>query len=416
MRIGFLTQPGYAVLPPTGSLEIWTREVARRLAGRGHDAVVYASRPGDVSDTRSDGVAYRFVDHAGDARIARVVRPLHRALPANRAFFSSSLYPFLYWVRAAEMMAADGCDVVHVSNYSQALPFVRRENPEAVIALHMQCEWLTQLPRSMVARRLAAADLVLGCSRYITGKIATRFPELPSSRLGTLYNGVATDGTPPAARARRDGGVRLLHVGRISPEKGHHLLIEAFNALVERHPDLTLTLVGDESPIPIEMAVDLFGDAEVEKLRPFYEGGYVDHLRGALSERARERVRFAGRVSHEETATFYQEADVFVFPSIFEAFPIPPIEAMAAGLPVVATSVGGTVESVRDGETGLLVPRADAGALTGAIERLVSDGASRATMGAAGRRRVFERFSWDSVCDSMLQLVERRERRAGVAA
>jgi glycosyltransferase involved in cell wall biosynthesis len=407
MRIGFLSQPGYAVLPPAGSLEIWTDEVARRLAARGHEVSIYASRPGNRGDAVHDGVAYRFVEHASDARVARVVRPLHRALPRDRPFFASPAHPRAYWRGAAWRIAADRCDVVHVTNYSQAVPVVRRAHPAATVALHMQCEWLTQLAGGMIGRRLAHADLVLGCSRYITGRIGQRFPEL-GERLATLYNGVETGTAAGSPGPTRGSGMHLLHVGRISPEKGLHVLVEAFNALVEDHPELTLTFVGEESCIPLEMAVDLFGEEEVAQLRPFYRGPYLAQLQEALSENARARVRFVGRVSHADVARYYREADVFVFPSIFEAFPIPPIEAMAASLPVVATAVGGTVESVRHGETGLLVGRGDAAALARALERLIGDAGLRARLGAAGRRRAVQRFSWDRVCDDFLALAEAR--------
>jgi glycosyltransferase involved in cell wall biosynthesis len=100
-----------------------------------------------------------------------------------------------------------------------------------------------------------------------------------------------------------------------------------------------------------------------------------------------------------------------VFPSIFEAFPLPPIEAMAAGLPVVATAVGGTVESVRDGETGFLVERGDQDGLARALERLIADETLRADFGAAGRLRASELFSWDTVCDAFeAQLASARRR------
>jgi glycosyltransferase involved in cell wall biosynthesis len=152
------------------------------------------------------------------------------------------------------------------------------------------------------------------------------------------------------------------------------------------------------------MAVDIFDDEAVRDLGTYYDGSYLARIQAALSERARERVLFAGRVSHERAAEFYRDADIFVFPSIFEAMPIPPIEAMAAGLPVVATSVGGTPESVSDGETGILVDRGDAGALKRALERLIADPGLRSRFGVAGRRRAEERFSWDSVCTTFLAL------------
>ena len=404
MKIAFLSQPGYTVLPPAGSLEIWTREVARRLAARGHDVTIYASRVRDAEDTVDASVRYRFIDHATDTRVSRVVRPWYRLLPRDRAFFSSRAYQLLYWRRAARQIARDGNDVIHVYNYSQALPFARRASPRAVVALHMQCEWLTQLARPMLARRLAHADLVVGCSEYITSRIAGRFPEY-ADRTATIYNGVEPGaGADGNGNGRTDGGLRLLHVGRISPEKGHHFLVRAFNRLVERHPDISLTFVGEESLIPIEMAVDLFDEETVAALREFYSGSYLERVRSELSPQALERVRFTGRVGHEEAVAAYREADLFVFPSMFESFGIPPVEAMGAGLPVVATAVGGVTETIRHRETGLLVESGDVDALTEALEELIVNPELRRSLAAAGQRRAAELFSWDSVCDSFLRL------------
>jgi glycosyltransferase involved in cell wall biosynthesis len=414
VRVGIVTQPGHAVLPPAGSLEIWGYEVARRLAARGDDVVIYASKTPDQRDAEHDGIRYRFIDHQADRNLTRVTRPFFRALPRNRPFFSSRAHPFVYWLRTARAIADDAIDVVHVSNYSQALPFIRRARPSAVLALHMQCEWLTQLARGAIRPRLAHADLILGASAYITRRIEDRYPEY-RGRFDTLYNGVDTS-FEPKERYDAQGGVRLLHVGRISPEKGLHVLVEAFNELVERHPELSLTFVGEESPIPLQMAVDLFADPEVRALRRYYEGSYLAYLQDRLSDRAKERVHFAGRVSHEATRSHYKDADVFVFPSIFEAFPIPPIEAMAAGVPVVATTVGGTVESVQDGETGFLVQRGDKDALVRALESLIDDEALRASFGRAGRQRATDLFAWDRVCDAfehqVRQAQARRRRRA----
>jgi glycosyltransferase involved in cell wall biosynthesis len=124
-----------------------------------------------------------------------------------------------------------------------------------------------------------------------------------------------------------------------------------------------------------------------------------------------ERVTFVDRVPHDRTRQYYDEADVFVFPSIFEAFPIPPIEAMAAGVPVVASKAGGVVESVVHEETGLLVEREDAAGLAAAILRLAEDEALRASMGEVGRDRVRELYPWSRIVSDLeaafARLVER---------
>jgi spore coat protein SA len=393
VRIAFVSQPGHTVLPPAGSLEIWTREVARRLAER-HEVSIYASTSRAASDLERDGIAYRFVDHRADAQLARA-RPLWRLRPADKAFFSSTLHPLQYWLRVALDLRRRNVDAVHVYNYSQAVPIIRRLNPRATIALHMQCEWLTQIDARTIDRRLRHADLIVGCSEHITEPVRRRFPH-HAGRCRTIYNGV--DLSEAAARRNGEGTVTLLHVGRISPEKGHHLLVDALNELVPHHPQLRMVFVGEESLVPAEMAVAISPDPLVRSLDRFYGASYLEQVRSLMSPELAERTVLTGeRVDHEQVAEHYRAADIFVFPSIFEAFPIPPIEAMAAGLPVVAARAGGTVESVVHGETGILIERDDPRALARAIGELVDDGERRAALGEAGRARAEKLFSWESV-------------------
>jgi glycosyltransferase involved in cell wall biosynthesis len=100
-------------------------------------------------------------------------------------------------------------------------------------------------------------------------------------------------------------------------------------------------------------------------------------------------------ISDDALARLYGEAEVAVVPSLYEGFSLPAIEAMACGVAVVATTGGALPEVVgTDGETGLLVAPDDPGALAGAIARLLDDPALRARLGAAGRVRVMDRFTW----------------------
>ena len=99
---------------------------------------------------------------------------------------------------------------------------------------------------------------------------------------------------------------------------------------------------------------------------------------------------------NSEICAHYARAGIFVFPSLWhEPFGIPVIEAMAAGLPVVATRAGALPEVVVDGETGILVERGDSAGLADAIGTLLADPQLRQRMGAAGRRRVQQLFTWD---------------------
>jgi glycosyltransferase involved in cell wall biosynthesis len=123
------------------------------------------------------------------------------------------------------------------------------------------------------------------------------------------------------------------------------------------------------------------------------EGGRVDRAIARLG--LRDAVHCVSGISDEALARLYGEAEVAVVPSLYEGFSLPAIEAMSCGVAVVATTGGALPEVVgTDGETGLLVPPDDPGALALAIERLLDDPALRSRLGAAGRERVVHRFTW----------------------
>jgi glycosyltransferase involved in cell wall biosynthesis len=113
-----------------------------------------------------------------------------------------------------------------------------------------------------------------------------------------------------------------------------------------------------------------------------------------------------GFVPHHELAPLYARAAVVAVPSHREGFGVACAEAMAAGRPVVASAVGGLLDLVVDGETGLLVPPRDVPALRAALERLLGDAELRRRLGEAGRRRVQEHFSWPAVTDQTIQAYE----------
>ncbi len=173
------------------------------------------------------------------------------------------------------------------------------------------------------------------------------------------------------------GSVTVLHVGRFSGEKNHEGLIQAAGILATtgKRDQFQLVLVGEG-----------VSRSRIEALARSGEAG------GA-------RIHFAGQQS--DVGRFYDNADIFVLPSHSEGSPNVVLEAMAAGLPVVATRVGGTPDMVLEGETGYLVARGDVPALAQRLGELISNGALRKRMGEAGRERVRE-FSVDKQRQTLL--------------
>jgi glycosyltransferase involved in cell wall biosynthesis len=182
-----------------------------------------------------------------------------------------------------------------------------------------------------------------------------------------------------------DGAV-LLFVGYLLRDKGVFELIDAFGQVAERHPGARLVLVGE-------------GEARAE----------ID-ARLANSP-FRERVHLAGHVHRDRMPDYYRAADVLALPSHHEGTPNVVMEAMASGLPVVASRVGGIPETVPDERFGLLVPPGDAEALSQAVGRLVGDAGLRAAMGPACRQRAVENYDIGSLNRRLREFLEETVRK-----
>ncbi len=406
MKVAFVNQP-WNWVPPVkgGSIAIWIHEIARRLAGS-CDVVVYTrAAPFQKKVENEEGVHYRRFSTAVDERLLGLLEPFERFYKPRRPLFASRLYYPTFALQVARDLGRQQCDFIHLHNLSNFVPAIRAHNPRARIVLHMHCQWLTQIDRAVVAPRLRKVDLVLGCSEYISGKIRRGFPEL-GRRCQTLFNGVdvprfspkrSNDATRPA------GEKRLLFVGRITPEKGLHVLVDAFEKVLEREPHARLRIVGPESLTSKQFLVGISEDAQVAALESFYKGSYLGQLRRQVAARRLEgHISFTGFVPHACLAEHYGSADLLVNPSFSEGFPLTIPEAMAHGLPVVATRVGGVPEAVEDGRTGLLVEAGDVRGMAEAIVSLLVDDQRREHMGRAAWQRVSEMFSWDRVAATLL--------------
>jgi glycosyltransferase involved in cell wall biosynthesis len=189
-----------------------------------------------------------------------------------------------------------------------------------------------------------------------------------------VHYGIDPDGEP---KPYGDGVPRLLCVGRLIPIKGHIVLLRAFAEARSQLPSLELEIAGRG---PLEPALKALAR----------ELGITD------------AIRFLGHVSPIQAAI--ERAAVVVVPSMGEGFGMVALEAMERSRPVIAASIGGLAELVRDGETGLLVPPGDAEPLRAAIVRLAGDLELARQMGEAGRRRALSRFL-QSFCTERTELL-----------
>jgi glycogen(starch) synthase len=172
---------------------------------------------------------------------------------------------------------------------------------------------------------------------------------------------------------------KMLWVGRLVYQKGLDVLVEA---------------LGDLKSLPWELT--LIGDGPI---RATLE-------QQALQKGIADRIFFTGWLDREEMDRFYHEANLFVFPSRHEGMPNALLEAMACGLPVIASRIAGNEELVIPGETGLLVPPQDSGALRKALETLLTAPENRKKMGIAARQRVETHYTWEQVARQYFTLLQ----------
>ena len=263
-------------------------------------------------------------------------------------------------------------------------PLARMAGVPAVVTSVHNTERFFKNPAVRLALRLANrhVDRVVAISQAVKASLVDDVG-LPEDRIQVIHYGIAMDreGQPSRVAIRDRLGVPqdalvIGTVGRLSRQKGHRYLLEAFPRVLGRWPDARLLIVGHDD----------------ERLRPELQ---------ALAQRLGigERVLLPG---YMEGAEAMEAMDLFALPSLWEGFGLVMLEAMRAGLPVVASRVGSLPEIVEEGETGLLVPPADSEGLASAVLRVLDTPERGRALGARGRERARRHFSLDGmVCETV---------------
>lgn len=195
-----------------------------------------------------------------------------------------------------------------------------------------------------------------------------------------LFRGMPADTPAPWLGAGERG---ILFVGRLSAPKGLYDLFDAIPQVVAKHPEARFVLVGV---------------AERDALEPVIREDAT--RRGIIGY-----LRFLGALAGRDKAAAFVTSQLLVVPSWTEAFPLVIPEAMAAGLPVVASAVGAIPDFVKDGEDGYLVPARDAGALAASINRLLDDEPLRHRIGARVRARAAREFTIEAGCGRVAEIL-----------
>ncbi len=364
-------------------------DICRELVNRGHTVQVVTTRhPAGISLEKRPGLWIRYLDKAPPGRYSRAWwRESRKAFeeimdeePPDLVLSQS--------LAASSVVRVPLRPAVFPFLYGRVLSHVKSEWHEGYGVRHTLRYLGIRLPEmvyyALVHERplLRRADAVLATYDQLVPALRNRCRQVFVS-----YNGVDVDRFAPDQEHRNQVRKRLgigeneivvLLAGVMTRQKGMHLGLEALGRIAARFPALRLMVVG--------------GGPEEGSLRSLA-------ARSPLSS----RIDLVGDVPHHEMPGYFNAADIFIHPSLrVEGLPTVIVEAMASGLPVVATDMGGTSTAVIDRLTGILVPNGNIERLTAAVEALVTDRSLAVRLAAAGLQLARERFAWPEIVDRLL--------------
>jgi glycosyltransferase involved in cell wall biosynthesis len=295
---------------------------------------------------------------------------------------AKALIAFVRWLHRRRIAVVHTCDlpanVFALTGAALARVPVRigsrRElTPPDKTRVHLTAQRLAYRAAHRIVANSAAAATCLAAD----GVDESRIVVIPNGVDLSAFPARARDAGDAATRARTHDGPVVCTVANLRPEKGHDVLLHAAAIVLKRMPHARFRLVGDG---PLRQPL---GEL-------------------AASLRIAHAVEFLGH--REDVPALLVDSDVCAFPSRTEAFPNGLIEGMAAGLPVVASAVGGILELVDEGRNGLLVPVDDPAALAAGILRLLDDRPTGARLGESARATIESRYSFDRMVASFQEL------------
>ncbi|WP_327117177.1 glycosyltransferase [Nocardia sp. NBC_01730] len=354
-----------------GGQNVHVAELSAACARRGHDVTVY-TRWDNPADER-------------EVRTAAGYRVVHVPAGPPKPLAKDQILPYLgeFGTFLQRHWAVEKPDIVHAHFWMSGLAAelaARTHSIPVVLTFHIlgtvQRRYQGLVDASPRAR-VRFERLIAARAAHILATSADEIVELNRMGVPRIRTSIVPCGvdlstfTPEGPTAERGRPHRLLAVGRLVPHNGFDTSIKALQEL----PDTELVIAGG--------AAD---DSERGRLRQI-----------AVDYGVQERVRLLGPVARAQLPRWYRSADVVLCTPSYEPFGMVPLEAMACRKPVVATAVGGMLDTVIDGVTGRLVAPPEPIAVARAVRPLLDDATLRDTWGAAGYRRAAGRYGWDRI-------------------
>lgn len=375
----------------TGGMNVYVREVASRLVAAGVEC--------DVFTRRIDAATPEVEPLGGGARLIHITAGLvayleKEALPPLTAAFADGVEAFRvreglqydvihshYWLSAA---AGEALATLW------AAPHVAMFHTLGEVKLRARASEHETPDRLEAERHLVhVLDRVVVATEH-ERQLLRQLYRVPTDRVAVIPLGVDIDRFQPgdrfearAALGLTDDARLVLAVGRIEPLKGLDILIRALAEMTERERVHLLIIGGDDRAA-----------VEVTRLRAV-----------AASVGVADRIEFLGTVPHDRLVQYYRAADAVAMPSFYESFGLVAVEAMACGVPVVASRVGGLTSTIADGRTGYLIPWRCPEPFAEKLDTLLGNAWLRDALGANAARSM-QAYSWQAVAATLRGLYE----------
>lgn len=391
MKISYVNTEFYPVPPVRGgAVEEWIEQSARRL--KGHEISIFSIHHEALEETpeQNGHIRYHWYRRGWLARILMSTYKLPFKNPESKFFY----FPYSYW--CARTIRKLKADIIHVHNRPHFVWILRKLNPKAKIILHFHQVSAMEGKPALNPRLIKETDLFMGCSRFITEEVSRRFGVAPD-KTAVAYNALEWSSFPHgedrASRRKqtrwqmdiKEEEVVLLYSGRLAKNKGVHLLINAANLLIKDGFNIKVIICGAAGYSTQRMT------SYIQKLHNL---AYINH----------DRFLFTGFVEHKKIADYYLAADLVVIPSeVDEGFCVVTIEALACGVPVVASKRGGIPEIIKEGKTGALAEGPTLDSLTSRIKEFFLDREKFRLMAEEGQSMVRDSFTWDAVCNPLFE-------------